>query len=116
MNHKVARHMLMKSKLDKTHWGKRIIEAEKRGYFSHDDIRSARNWTTCACGTLEDGIRRNNIGRPIDDSLTHYGGMFTSYVASNDFLLAADALNEIESRAIEVLIAQELNPINLDEV
>ena len=96
-----AIEILRKAKLDSTHWGKRVVAAEKRGRFRRRQIHDACSWVTCACGKL-DGIRRGCLGIPLDLVLRSLGHIFTDSVAANRFAKAAEALIAIEKRAAQL--------------
>lgn len=89
--------------LDQSHWGERIIRAEYIGTFNFADIGDATEWTTCACGKLDDGIPRTFFGMPEDDALSELGGEFCHHVKRDDFYEAAVTLVRIENRAAIVL-------------
>lgn len=93
-----ATKILRKARLGSTHWGRRIIAAEKRGRFRRRQKDDACSWVTCACGKL-DGISRGSLGIPLDKDLQRLGHIFTDSVAANRFTKAAEALIAIEKRA-----------------
>lgn len=99
---KTAKEILEKAKLHKTVWGKRIIAAEERGYFTDEDKRLARSWVTCACGKVTHDIPRNWGNRPIDDQLVQYGCVFEKNIIRHQAKDAANTLIKIEKRAIKV--------------
>jgi hypothetical protein len=99
-----AKDILRRNQLDKTYWGKRIINAEARGSFNRWDVRMARGWTTCACGKLGDRMPRICGMTPVDDELYDLGCDFSHQVVRNLFALAARILVAIEKRSEKVLI------------
>ena len=104
-----AEQTLTEAKLNKTHWGKRIIRAEKRGDFFKYERTDAFEWTTCACGFQDERIprykdgERGNDYEPKDAQLSRLGGNFYVAVLENKFLLAAKRLIRIEIRAAKIL-------------
>jgi hypothetical protein len=104
-----AKQLLVEAGLDNSHWGKRIIIAGDRGWFTDDENEMAGSWVTCACGKLDDGIDRQRCGEPADDRLGRLGFRFNEYVDHDYYLAAAQCLIDIEHRAIEVLNEQQNN-------
>ena len=98
-----ARTLLTQAGLSRSHWGKRIIAAEKRGRFTKLDKDDASWWTTCACGKRDRRILRDLVFAPQDGSLRSCGAWFSSHVENNRFEEAAETLISIEARAREVL-------------
>ena len=97
-----AEQYLIKHNLDKTYWGKKIIAAEKRGWFTNFNSSEAGNWVTCACGRLDKRLH-DYWGVPEDEQLRVLGYEFSAHINSDNFYLAAVTLNKIEKRAAIVL-------------
>ncbi len=99
--HKDVRTIL--GQLVLTHWGKRIVAAEKRGRFVKRDIEDAGNWPTCACGKVYIRKRFRVSGSkeriPMDDKLGVMGDQFVDHVNGHNFIWAAILLRDIEDRA-----------------
>lgn len=100
--------------LKRTHWGRRILAAEKRGRFTEDDERKANMWPSCACGKQDPRIPRyiGEFGHdegiyqpdePRDRELRLAGVKFGIAVSRNNFPAAWAALAAIEKRAGEIL-------------
>ena len=100
-----AKLLLIAASLDETIWGKRIIRAEKRGYFTTSDNGEARNWNTCACGKQDK--RLLSYGKPKDFWLYHWGCVFSDQVGTDHPLGAAKTLIKIEKRAAKILAWME---------
>ncbi len=98
-----AKQILTKARLHKSHWGKRIIAAEKRGGFTDKVFYDAMSWTTCACGKQSAKIPRLATGHPLDNPLRSLGGKFAAEVSANGYPAAARILIAIEKRAAIVL-------------
>jgi len=111
-----AREILTNAKLGNTHWGRRIIAAERRGAFTSKDNADSRSWQTCACGKQDPRIPRcdPSPGRPGDPSmrwdlcptdsqLAQMGSDFFDAVSFRDFQKAAKLVVGIEARSVEVL-------------
>ena len=98
---KPANKILTDANLNNSYWGKRIISAEKRGYFIKNDRDASRVWVTCACGKLE-GIERDIEGVPVDDKLRKLGLTFSVLIYDDNFVTAAITLVDIEKRALEL--------------
>lgn len=86
-----------------THWGLRIIQAEKHGEFSYEDELDSSCWTTCACGEKNPAIARDSIGAPRDKALRVAGYAFGLNILHDQFLAAAENLHNIEVRCRELL-------------
>ena len=88
-----------------SHWGQRIIAAERRGNFTEKDKRAAGTWVTCACGKQDKRIPRRpgGRGRPADEVLSALGDGFYLLVCADRHLGAAETLLKIEARADEIL-------------
>lgn len=97
-----AKQVLKEAGLAKSHWGKRIIDAEERGEFTQQDRIEAENWVTCACGKVTVDIPRHDVGSPIDTKLLWLGLDFDHAVDSHRFTSASKTLVEIEKRAAQV--------------
>ena len=66
--------ILKKANLQDTYWGKKIIAAEKRGYFTQSNKNQSEEWVTCACGRLTHDIPRTARFRaPMDIILADLG-------------------------------------------
>jgi len=104
-----AKQILTDAGLQDSHWGKRIIKAEERGYFYVIDTREAQKWQTCACGKQDPRIPRRDskyegrVGAPVDAELLDLGLDFFGAVDSQLFMQSAEVLVEIEKRASEIL-------------
>ena len=112
-----ANDLLVKEGLDKTVWGLRIIAAEKLGKFDYDTHDLSDYWTSCACGELDDHIKRHVDSSPIDKALRKVGFEFAEWIDAdfdidyfesdcgiqNQFHGAAVSLVAIEKRSIELL-------------
>ena len=92
--------------LDETYWGKKIIAAEKRGYFTTSNYDQSAGWQTCACGRQDSRIERWHNGRPMDALLQQLGENFQVEVEADSYHQAARTLIEIEQRAVEVIADQ----------
>lgn len=91
-------------RLAKTHWGKRILAAAKRGGFTEGDGQDSMDWTTCACGKQDPRILRTSWGHPADGRLALLGTDFAGRVCDlDDPAAAARTLVAIEKRAAEIL-------------
>ncbi len=99
-----ANQILTEAGLNNSFWGGRIIRAEERGRFTKNDRVKAGDWTTCACGRLDDGISRY-ADWPMDVELRYLGIDFTFLVRNDLTTEAADTLIDIEKRAAAVLEA-----------
>lgn len=96
--------LLEENRLERTFWGKRIIDAEARGSFNREDEKLADNWTTCACGRQDDCIPRDIDGAPLDSRLEELGMRFGDIIeGSKAFVATTKTLIAIEKRAKEVL-------------
>ena len=101
---------LRKAHLHESYWGKKILAAENRGWFTGSNKKQARSWITCACGRLDSRIPRNqflyhyNAGAPSDDQLRDTGRRFYHHILENNFMDAADCLIEIEARARDMMV------------
>tara|TARA_R110000822_G_C14991735_1_gene459772 strand:+ start:244 stop:561 length:318 start_codon:yes stop_codon:yes gene_type:complete len=100
---KTAKEVLVEAGLDQSHWGIRVIAAESNGLFTEYDTHDSGDWFSCACGKLDDHIKRNQHGEPEDQELNEYGMKFYIAVACRDFLEAALSLIKIENRSMELL-------------
>lgn len=100
-NTKSARSILIRQKLSKLHWGRRIIRAEKSLGFTLKDFFDAQNWETCACGKASNPVAMQKDGTkgPLDTRLRTYGDKFSDAVGKDDFICAARVLVSIERRA-----------------
>tara|TARA_R110000782_G_scaffold21033_5_gene56748 strand:+ start:3229 stop:3591 length:363 start_codon:yes stop_codon:yes gene_type:complete len=112
-----ANDLLVKEGLDQSVWGLRIIAAEKLGHFNYaiDDLSGY--WMSCACGELDDHIKRHADSSPIDETLYKVGLEFAEWIDAdfdedyvvlcngiqNQFHGAAVSLVAIEKRSIELL-------------
>lgn len=101
-----TKQLLVFAGLDKSHWGKIIIDSEIEGGFNELANDQAGEWTTCACGKLDDGIARSITGCPVDRELKDLGEKFDDLIYADAFEAAAVCLIAIEQRAIEVLWEQ----------
>lgn len=70
----------------------------------------ARNWDTCACGSINDGLPRhteNNtpapLDMPLDNELASLGGKFYRTILDKRLSAARTLFNEIQFRAAQVL-------------
>jgi hypothetical protein len=112
MKRKQAHEYLVKTGLSRKYWGRKIIAAEKIGYFPQLDVNEAAQWTTCACGRQDPRIPRvidvaGELAGPKDKKLATAGMDFYIAVREHDFWEAAYVLNTIESRA-RVVLQKEL--------
>lgn len=87
------------------YWWATIDRAEKRGFFTDEEIAKAQGWTTCACGRQDNRIptRRHNPFVPHDERLFSLGIRFFNDVSAHNFAQARTTLTKIEKRAAEVL-------------
>lgn len=88
-------------------WEQIINDAEKRGWFSMEEMRAASGWIDCACGSQDERIPRNPDGAPVDIWLFVDGTEFSFAVNGNNFDEARRLLNRIEERAFYVLMKVE---------
>ena len=95
--------ILAEAGLDKSHWGKRILAANRADEFTRADVADAGSWVTCACGKLSDGVQRNPTGSPRDGVLMLLGQRFSEAVNDDEFVTTAECLVRIEARAVIVL-------------
>ncbi len=106
-HHDLAEQRLTEHNLHNSHWGKRIIKAERVGGFTFADKLDAHNWTTCACGKQDPRIPRHTDIRVknmlIDNTLTNLGVRFYADVKEGKYLESANTLIGIEQRSIEIL-------------
>lgn len=99
-----AEELLTEEGLAHTHWGQRIIAAEKTGCFTCNDKDNSADWVTCACGKSNLPHRMKDIdSAPLDATLRGYGMAFWVKVVNDDFLVAARILIEIENRVIALM-------------
>ena len=99
-----ATTLLIEHGLAATHWGRRIVEAEKRGEFTTSDYKDAADWVTCACGRSAAGFSRVEGGdAPQDDHLHRLGDDFNNCVIEQNMLGAAITLGSIENRATALI-------------
>jgi hypothetical protein len=112
-----ANDLLVKEGLDRSVWGFRIIAAEKLGKFDYEVEDLAGYWMSCACGELDEHIKKNGDGSPIDETLRKVGLEFAEWIDAdfdedyvvlcngiqNQFHGAAVSLVAIEKRSIELL-------------
>lgn len=99
-----AQEIIKNARLGNTHWGRRILNAARRGSFNETDQRLADRWTTCACGRTDARLLNENDGQePWDSTLRSAGYDFgaTVKVRSNSYSIrdAAYLLVKIEDRA-----------------
>ena len=100
-----AHTYLITNRLNRSFWGKRIIQAEKTGRFNNEDRKLAHNWPTCACGKLDPLILHEKYTGPVDHSLNRLGiFFFDNGVRKNDFTCTAKTLVSIEKRATKLLL------------
>jgi hypothetical protein len=97
-----AKTYLEEVNLNTTYWGKIIIAAESRGFFTLKDAVEASSWVTCACGRVTEDIPRQDTNRPQDYELFLNGCKFANRVGEDSFVNAAIVLSLIEKRAIVV--------------
>jgi hypothetical protein len=112
---KPAHKLLFENNLHHSYWGLLIIAAEKLGKFTRDTERLSEQWPSCACGKLDNHVKRNTEGAPEDGALLMLGMEFsqwvnvtgydgTAYVGLHGkFHGAAVSLVAIEKRSIELL-------------
>lgn len=98
-----AKKYLTECGLQDSHWGKRIIKAEEREYFTDEDKRDSMDWFSCACGKLDKRIGRNTSGIPVDDTLYDLSRCFNLYCYEDDIFEAAKCLVLINKREAELL-------------
>jgi hypothetical protein len=85
-------------------WNKALDNPPESGSITHENMcKMAESWVTCACGNICTELPRLSNGAPQDDILRGLGGMFTSAVKLCNWDCARTLLDEIESRASEVL-------------
>jgi hypothetical protein len=98
--------------LKKTYWGKRILEAKKRGRFNEQDEKLAESWATCACGKQDKILFKgsyapedNREAIPWDEELRYLGSNFADdvYYRGRGFMQAANTLVSIQNRAAYLL-------------
>jgi len=99
---RTAESILKEAKLNRRVWGKAIIEAERYGGFTGNDLAKAGSWETCAVG-LQRGIPLFipffKESGPLDRDLRGLGKQFGYSVMGNNFAEAAQCLVDIENRA-----------------
>ena len=98
-----AKQLLTKEGFHNSFWGKIIIRAEKRGYFTELDVDKSGDWFSGACGRLDDHVERKFNGEPCDHDLFDLGDDFHRSVYVNDIDDAAETLIAIEKRSIKLL-------------
>jgi hypothetical protein len=103
---KTAREVITDARLGNTHWGRRILRAERNGAFTEKDYDDSNQWTTCACGKQDQ--RLFDGGSPWDSHLRQLGYQFTSHVQygrhiEDGIVWAAETLVYIEETAKELL-------------
>lgn len=101
-----AKQLLEEAKLDKTYWGKKIIEAEARGHFTETMRLRAEHWQTCACGRQDKRLHRSD-GVPRDSLMAEFGYYFSNQVDQDNFICVAETLCAIERRAAKLLAEME---------
>ena len=97
--------------LIRTHWGRRIMLAARRGRFIHRDAIDGGRWTVCACGKVHSrkpyGFFKGNEGEnpfcPQDTMLRRLGQDFCKAVLQNEIVIAAEVLVQVEARASEIM-------------
>lgn len=96
-----VRNLLTENKLEKTHWGKIIIEADEQhmDMFEPEDVAKAGDWVTCACGEATANIAKDKLGYPTDPFLLILGGDFYAAVMDSNPEEAAFIMIKIEKRA-----------------
>lgn len=92
--------------LQKSHWGRRILTAARRGKFNQSECDASASWTTCACG-MQDPRLHGPRSVPFDSQLRHDGERFAGEVIAGgrEFFKAAETLVRIESRAKQLIAA-----------
>tara|TARA_R110000851_G_scaffold41381_1_gene103893 strand:- start:92 stop:463 length:372 start_codon:yes stop_codon:yes gene_type:complete len=113
---KPAHKLLFQNNLHHSYWGLLIIAAEKLGKFTRDTERLSEQWPSCACGKLDNHVKRDTKGVPEDEALWMLGMEFSQWVNGTAGWLggitddvgfrfhgAAKKLVEIEKRSIELL-------------
>ena len=104
-----VRKALRKAHLHESYWGKKILAAEKRCWFTDNNKKQASVWTTCACGHIDSRIPRSSplnhcdASSPLDSELKYAGLRFYNQINENNFMGATYCLIEIEARAREIL-------------
>ena len=93
---------LRRARLDRSHWGQKILNAEQRGRFTDEEEMRAIDWVTCACGRVTHDIPRDTNGAPLNGELARLGVAFSDAVAERDFSEAASLLIQIEALAVKV--------------
>ena len=97
-------------------WRERVVAAEARGKFTHEDFKLASVWDTCAVG--EQHQRNSHVvvyiptdcfchefrECPQDDKIARLGGIdgFFGAVILNDMHAAGRYLDKIEDRVMEL--------------
>lgn len=96
-------------------------DALKHPYNYGSDIlaRKAKDWTTCACGTLCELIPRytmdysyntaNRDGAPKDTKLRKLGMKFYECVNNEQWKIAKTTLDKIEKRSVEIIAELQLD-------
>ena len=106
------------------YWTRVCLNAIKRKRqgktpFSKRHIRLAKSWDTCACGKQDPSILRwveggvwnkCDIGKPQDRVLADYGWEFCKAVEAQAPTKALRIVGNIERRAVEVMVRQEVTP------
>lgn len=98
-----ALDILTDAGLNDTHWGQRIINAERRGHFNAHDVSDSACWVTCACGKLDLWVQKcEKTFAPSDPKLYRLGALFYLDVRDHHFVKAAETLVAINSRTTEL--------------
>lgn len=70
-------------------------------------LEASAKWVTCACGNQCASIPRVESGTlkgmPLDELLSHLGGVFYDYIAEENYVEAKQVLRDIEQRSIEII-------------
>jgi len=110
----IATDILTRTGYNTSYWGKKIIAAEQRGYFTESNKDQSGNWVTCACGkscgSIEFEYKDGYPVRPVDPNLYSLGIDFNNAVEMNCFVKAAEVLLDIERRVIELSRVSLRNP------
>ena len=88
-------------------WRERIIAAEKRGYFLEKDKKDIQMWQTCAVGEQHEMqptvvVRLTGYTTPKDIQLYQLGNSIALAVHYDLFLIAAEILDTIEDRVLQL--------------
>lgn len=82
-------------------WAERLDAAEKRGWFTVDDDRRVRPWTSCAVGEhrgeYTEADHAYYTGVPASEKLLDLGAYFASQVTGDSILAARQTYDRIQA-------------------